>query len=121
MNSLSRPSRGVISRLFSDLNSYHQASDDLLENLTERLEDAIQHENTDILLNNGVLTIKIDDNNTYVINKQTPNRQIWLSSPVSGPRRFDFANGCWVDRDKTELKQLLSNELSVLLKTPIKC
>ena len=27
---------------------------------------------------------------TYVINKQSPNRQIWLSSPVSGPKRYDF-------------------------------
>lgn len=27
---------------------------------------------------------------TYVINKQTPNKQIWLSSPRSGPKRFDF-------------------------------
>ena len=27
---------------------------------------------------------------TYVINKQSPNRQIWLSSPISGPSRFDF-------------------------------
>ena len=25
-----------------------------------------------------------------MINKQTPNRQIWLSSPVSGPKRYDW-------------------------------
>ena len=25
----------------------------------------------------------------YVINKQTPNKQIWLSSPFSGPHRFE--------------------------------
>ena len=29
---------------------------------------------------------------TYVLNKQPPNKQIWLSSPVSGPKRYD-----WVD------------------------
>ena len=31
----------------------------------------------------GVLTVKISDSwGTYVINKQTPNKQIWLSSPI---------------------------------------
>lgn len=38
----------------------------------------------------GVLTVYIDGKGTWVINKQPPNRQIWLSSPVSGPRRFDW-------------------------------
>lgn len=28
---------------------------------------------------------------TYVINKQPPNQQIWLSSPFSGPARFSYA------------------------------
>lgn len=27
---------------------------------------------------------------TYVINRQIPNKQIWLSSPKSGPKRYDF-------------------------------
>ena len=31
---------------------------------------------------NQVLTLKVGPLGTYVINKQTPNRQIWLSSPV---------------------------------------
>uniref|UniRef100_A0A914RUA2 Frataxin n=1 Tax=Parascaris equorum TaxID=6256 RepID=A0A914RUA2_PAREQ len=36
----------------------------------------------------GVITAKVGrDKGTYVINKQTPNRQIWLSSPISGPKR----------------------------------
>lgn len=29
----------------------------------------------------GVLTLKLADKGTYVINKQPPNKQIWLSSP----------------------------------------
>lgn len=27
---------------------------------------------------------------SFVINKQPPNRQIWLSSPISGPKRYDY-------------------------------
>lgn len=39
----------------------------------------------------GVLTAVISEAfGTYVINKQAPNKQIWLSSPVSGPKRYDY-------------------------------
>ena len=40
----------------------------------------------------GVLTMVLDGGNTYVLNKQRPNRQVWLSSPVSGPRRFELGD-----------------------------
>ena len=32
-----------------------------------------------------------------MLNKQPPNRQIWLSSPVSGPKRYD-----WVEKGSGE-------------------
>lgn len=38
----------------------------------------------------GVLTIVFPPRGTYVLNKQPPNKQIWLSSPVSGPKRYDY-------------------------------
>jgi len=41
----------------------------------------------------GVLTLSFPPSGTYVLNKQPPNRQIWLSSPVSGPKRFDYVEG----------------------------
>ena len=31
----------------------------------------------------GVLTLKLGEHGTYVVNKQPPNKQIWLSSPIS--------------------------------------
>lgn len=55
---------------------------------------------------------------TYVINRQTPNRQIWLSSPSSGPKRYDFVGeksglkGKWIYRHTGEsLHDLLQKEL----------
>lgn len=38
----------------------------------------------------GVLTVGHPKNGSYVLNKQPPNKQIWLSSPISGPKRFDW-------------------------------
>ena len=33
----------------------------------------------------------------WVINKQPPNQQIWISSPISGPARFGRSpDGKWV-------------------------
>jgi frataxin len=44
-----------------------------------------------LLLKSGVLSITVDGVGEYVLNKQPPAKQIWLSSPVSGPKRFDCA------------------------------
>ena len=63
----------------------------------------------------GVLTLALGDKGTYVMNKQAPNKQIWSSSPVSGPVRYDWFQGQWVSsRDKHEMKGRLSAELTEL-------
>lgn len=54
----------------------------------------------------------------YVINRQSPNRQIWLSSPISGPKRYDFVvNGnFWIYKhDMVPLHKVLQSELSTIL------
>jgi frataxin len=67
------------------------------------------------LLQQGVLTVRLGDMGTYVINKQTPNRQIWMSSPLSGPVRYDWAPGKWVyRRDGHDLHSRLTSELKQL-------
>lgn len=57
---------------------------------------------------------------TYVINRQTPNKQIWLSSPTSGPKRYDLIldnGGYWIYKhDGVTLHQLLQEEISKIAK-----
>ena len=69
-----------------------------------------------ISLEEGVLTINLKEDKTYVINIQKPNKQIWLSSPFSGPRRFEFneVNNKWIDihNSNTSLLSLISNEIN---------
>uniref|UniRef100_A0A8C9BRA0 Frataxin, mitochondrial n=1 Tax=Phocoena sinus TaxID=42100 RepID=A0A8C9BRA0_PHOSS len=69
----------------------------------------------------GVLTIKLGgDLGTYVINKQTPNKQIWLSSPSSGPKHYDWTGRNWVySHDGVSLHELLATELTHALKTKL--
>jgi len=61
----------------------------------------------------GVLTVQFGvPHGTYVINRQTPNLQIWLSSPISGPKRYDFHDGRWIYRhDGVSLHELLNQEI----------
>lgn len=79
-----------------------------------------------------MLTLQFPPHGTYVLNKQPPNRQIWLSSPISGPKRYDWVReggndnrgegegdgegggGQWVYlRDGSTLTGLLEDELGL--------
>lgn len=72
--------------------------------------------NSDVQYSTGVLTANLGKHGTYVVNKQTPNRQIWLSSPVSGPFRFDYKDGSWIyNRDGRDLFKQLEQEFEQLV------
>jgi frataxin len=78
-------------------------------------------------IQDGVLSIDMGSKGTYVLNKQPPNKQIWLSSPFSGPKRYDWVllgesmhqkegggTGHWVYlRDGSSLEGLLKKEIGV--------
>ncbi|KAJ8633817.1 hypothetical protein MRB53_027153 [Persea americana] len=119
---------------------FHRLADETIQDLQEKFEeidshhrlsfrksfleygDCIQIDGLDIDYGNQVLTLKLGSLGTYVLNKQTPNRQIWLSSPASGPSRFDWdqTSQTWVyRRTKAKLSQLLENELEQLCGKPI--
>ncbi|AGO10746.1 AaceriAGR387Cp [[Ashbya] aceris (nom. inval.)] len=101
---------------------YHKQADAFLDHLLDRLE-ALGDERPDIIADaeysQGVLTLSVPALGTYVINKQPPNKQIWLSSPVSGPNRYDLIDGEWVSlRDDSRLMAVLSRELGGVLENP---
>uniref|UniRef100_A0A1I7ZNG6 ferroxidase n=1 Tax=Steinernema glaseri TaxID=37863 RepID=A0A1I7ZNG6_9BILA len=77
------------------------------------------HSEFDVNYAMGVITAKISpEAGTYVINKQSPNLQIWLSSPISGPKRYDLSGNKWVySHDNVTLDQLLTEEFRNIFKT----
>ncbi|XP_065861713.1 frataxin, mitochondrial [Euphorbia lathyris] len=105
---------------------FHKLADSMIHDLQEKFEeygDSIQIDGFDIDYGNEVLTLKLGDLGTYVLNKQTPNRQLWLSSPVSGPSRFDWDRNAeaWIyRRTKANLLKVFENELGQLCGEPIK-
>ncbi|KAF5858171.1 Mitochondrial chaperone Frataxin [Aspergillus alliaceus] len=110
---------------------YHEYAEHYLNVLQTEIEK-VQEEGADIEAeySAGVLNIVLPGVGTYVLNKQPPNKQIWLSSPISGPKRYDwvlegdhmhekqdtrpFVNGQWVYlRDGSNLTELLNSELTL--------
>ncbi|KAI1438563.1 mitochondrial chaperone Frataxin [Xylaria sp. CBS 124048] len=112
---------------------FHELADDCIDDLLakyEKMQDA--RTDIDVEYSAGVMTLKIDHIGTYVINKQPPNKQIWLSSPVSGPKRYDWvviregqdqkqdsASANWIYlRDGSSLGELLRRETGVDIESP---
>lgn len=121
--SSSRPSTGPVAVDYSSLlqeDEFHNLADSTIHHLLEKIEeygDSVEIDGFDIDYGNQVLTVKFGDLGTYVLNKQTPNRQIWMSSPVSGPSRFDWDQNAqaWVyRRTKEYLFKILESELTQL-------
>ncbi|KAG7665065.1 YFH1 [[Candida] subhashii] len=103
-------------------NEYNKLSNEYLEQLSESLEELNEEfEQVDCELSHGVLTLQLPPNGVYVINKQPPNKQIWLSSPISGPKRYDLIGGKWITlRDGTSLTELLQQEISTAINSDYK-
>ncbi|KAF4533233.1 hypothetical protein B566_EDAN005148 [Ephemera danica] len=105
--------------------TYEQVCSETLDSLAEYFEELLEQcpqlSDSDVNLGDGVLTVKLgNDHGTYVINRQRPNLQIWLSSPSSGPKRYDFIGGCWVYRhDSMTLHSLLQSEISKIVQGPV--
>ena len=69
----------------------------------------------------GMLSIELPSGKTFVINRQIPTRQIWLSSPLSGGLRFDYDEDdkVWKIPDGRRLDTLLKADLETLLEDEV--
>ncbi|PMD45758.1 Frataxin [Hyaloscypha variabilis F] len=115
------------------IEQFHELADTYLNALIEKLEELQEEtEEVDVEYSAGVLTLSFPPNGTYVINKQPPNKQIWLSSPTTGPKRYDYVvlsegqdskegtgKADWIYlRDGSTLTELLHTEVGVDMEQP---
>lgn len=79
---------------------FHRAVDEVLR----RVEAAVEnHAALDVDLEGGILTITAPDGSKVIVNRQTPNREIWVAAR-SGGFHFAARDGAWRDtRAGTEL------------------
>ncbi|KAF4623355.1 hypothetical protein D9613_001605 [Agrocybe pediades] len=67
------------------MEEYHNLADEAMDNLLETMETLVEERgdaDQEVDYHSGVLTLNLGKHGTYVINKQPPNKQIWLSSPI---------------------------------------
>ncbi|RAU21456.1 iron donor protein CyaY [Paramagnetospirillum kuznetsovii] len=98
-----------------DESRFVSLADQLIEHIADAVEDALDKADADI--QSGILTITLPGVGQWVINKHTPNREIWVSSPKSGAYHFAHNDGGWVStRDASvAMVPLLAAELGVEL------
>jgi len=72
---------------------FHRAVDAVLA----RVERAAERtESLDVDLESGILTLECADGTRIIVNRQTPNREIWVAAR-SGGFHFRFVDGEWRD------------------------
>jgi frataxin len=78
---------------------FHELADDTLDEIIDLMSVIEEYDglsadadsdDVDLNYSQGVLSAHLGLKGIWVMNKQTPNRQIWWSSPISGPKRFEL-------------------------------
>ncbi len=72
---------------------FHRAVDAVLARIEAAAEasDALE-----VDLESGILTVTCPDGSRVIVNRQTPNREIWVAAR-SGGFHFRFSDGAWRD------------------------
>ena len=96
---------------------YNNIADRLLDDILEKLE-AVEDSKEGFEVNasgDGVIHV-VQDIGTWVLNKQTPSRQIWLSSPITGPTHYKLAGQDWIcTKDGHKMVDRLMQQLYIQL------
>lgn len=80
--------------------------------LFTHIEDALDDYDFDCLRAGNVLTIEADDGTQIIVNRHTPNQELWIAAK-SGGYHFAQHNGVWFStRDKREFFDVLNEALS---------
>ncbi|MFT5162842.1 MAG: CyaY protein [Alteromonadaceae bacterium] len=92
-------------------NDYHQRVDAMFLHLEQAI-DEVEQADLDYESSGGILTIEFVNKTKLILNKQTPNQQIWLATKYDG-HHFDLIDEQWIDnRTGIEFWQLVSQAAS---------
>lgn len=100
--------------MITDGEIFEMVADKTLNFLLDRIDEILGDE-FDVDLNGGILNIELGNRAQYVINKNAPNYEIWMSSPLSGASHYYLEDDLvsWVDtRSGHKFFDKLAQELS---------
>jgi CyaY protein len=72
---------------------FHRTVDAVLARIERAVEDS---DKLDVDLEAGILTVTCPDGTRVIVNRQTPNREIWVAAR-SGGFHFAWRDGQWRD------------------------
>ncbi|EQB60682.1 frataxin [Vairimorpha apis BRL 01] len=74
-------------------------------NMMEKFTDNVSESESSL----GFNVEKVGD---YLFNRQSASNQLWASSPITGPSRFNIENNKWIHyKTKIPLNKFLENEI----------
>ncbi|AFC71403.1 iron donor protein CyaY [Rickettsia australis] len=91
---------------------FSKIADITIAYIADTIEEQDKEVSIDVDLQGDILNLDTDEG-IYVINKQSAAKEIWLSSPVSGPYHFFYEQGKWKNRVGLELMAILTEELDI--------
>lgn len=88
----------------------------LAEQTIALIADIIETEDKDCLIDvdfHGDILNLTTASGIFVINKHSAAKEIWLSSPISGPYHFAYISGTWQSKNSINLIEILERELQI--------
>ena len=83
--------------------------------LTEHFDNEFNDEDLfdDIEELDELVKIVTNDGKVFIINRQVPNREIWYSSPLSGPSHFrlDTEVNKWLNKENKEFYDVFNTDM----------
>lgn len=93
---------------------FAQESEKTLDKIADTIERFDIECMIDVDLHDGILTLDTE-HGTFVINRQSAAKEIWLSSPISGPYHFLSKDNSWKSRSGDDLFSVLTKELKITI------
>ena len=105
----------MVDTLQMDESEFHKRVDAILEAIESAFDDV--EVDVDAELNGGILALTFENGSKVIVNRQTPNREIWVAAK-SGGFHFRWAEKdgvtAWHDtRSAERLERLLSRVISM--------
>ena len=99
------------------VNDFRDIANNAILEIIETIDRYDQDYVLDVEVQSDIIKINIPvSDKQYVLNKHINYREIWLASPISGPYRFGYKNGKWLDKNAVDMAALLTKELSAFIK-----
>jgi CyaY protein len=98
--------------IISNFVDFHDLASKTISSIAQQIEELDLHSELDVSIDNDVLKIE-SGFGIYIINKNSALKEIWLSSPVSGPHHFTYAGQSWLSKSQTNMIDVINQELFV--------